>query len=131
MRSVGTGFLVAATAAAAGFLVVPRMILGAPLEPVMGFVQKIFYFHVPCATMLFLSTFTCAGGSIAYLFKGSEAGDRVALPFRSGRDRLQQRHVTYEEIPSLLIHYSRFPPGPQLFIHALPRGRHERAQIGL
>jgi heme exporter protein C len=59
-------------------LVVPRLILGAPLEPVMGFVQKIFYFHVPCATMLFLSTFTCAGGSIAYLFKGSEAGDRVA-----------------------------------------------------
>jgi heme exporter protein C len=78
MRSVGPGFLVAATAAAAGFLVVPRLILGAPLEPVMGFVQKIFYFHVPCATMLFLSTFTCAGGSIAYLFKGSEAGDRVA-----------------------------------------------------
>jgi heme exporter protein C len=78
MRSVGTGFLVAATVAAAGFLLVPRLILGAPLEPVMGFVQKIFYFHVPCATMLFLSTFTCAGGSIAYLFKGSEAGDRLA-----------------------------------------------------
>ena len=54
MRSVGIGFLVAATAAAAGFLVVPPLILGAPLEPVMGFVQKIFYFHVPCATMLFL-----------------------------------------------------------------------------
>src|SRR5450432_3550865 len=79
MRSVGTGFLVAATVAAAGFLLVPRLILGAPVEPVMGFVQKIFYFHVPCATMLFLSTFTCAGGSIAYLFKGSEAGDRVAV----------------------------------------------------
>jgi heme exporter protein C len=44
----------------------------------MGFVQKIFYFHVPCAIMLFLSTFTCAGGSLAYLFKGSERGDRVA-----------------------------------------------------
>jgi heme exporter protein C len=78
MRSVGAGFLVAATAAAAGFLVIPRLILAAPLEPVMGFVQKIFYFHVPCATMLFLSTFVCAGGSIAYLFKGSEAGDRLA-----------------------------------------------------
>jgi len=78
MRSVGTGFLVAATGAAAGFLLVPQLILGAPLEPVMGFVQKIFYFHVPCATMLFLSTFTCAGGSIAFLFKGSEAGDRLA-----------------------------------------------------
>jgi heme exporter protein C len=76
--SVGIGFVVAVLVAAAGFLVVPPLILGAPLEPVMGFVQKIFYFHVPCATMLFLSTFAAAGGSIAYLFKGSEAGDRVA-----------------------------------------------------
>jgi heme exporter protein C len=54
------------------------MILNAPIEPVMGFVQKIFYFHVPCAIMLFLSTFVCAGGSIAFLFKGSERGDRLA-----------------------------------------------------
>ena len=47
-------------------------------KPMMGVVQKIFYFHVPCAFMLFLSAFVCAGGSVAYLFKGSEAGDRVA-----------------------------------------------------
>jgi heme exporter protein C len=78
MRSLGIGFVAAATAAAVGFLLVPSMIVGAPLEPVMGLVQKIFYFHVPCATMLFLSTFVCAGGSVAYLFKGSEAGDRLA-----------------------------------------------------
>src|SRR3954447_2345508 len=78
MRSLGIGFVATATVAAVGFLIVPALILGAPLEPVMGLVQKIFYFHVPCATMLFLSTFVCAGGSIAYLFKGSEAGDRVA-----------------------------------------------------
>jgi heme exporter protein C len=78
MRSLGLGFVAAATAAAVGFLLVPSMIVGAPLEPVMGFVQKIFYFHVPCASMLFLSTFVCAGGSVAYLFKGSEAGDRLA-----------------------------------------------------
>jgi heme exporter protein C len=77
--SVGIGFSVALGAAAAGFLVVPKMILGAPVEPVMGFVQKIFYFHVPCAIMLFLSTFVCAGGSIAYLFKGSDKGDRLAV----------------------------------------------------
>jgi heme exporter protein C len=44
----------------------------------MGFVQKIFYFHVPCAIMLFLSTFVCAGGSLGYLFKGSERGDWIA-----------------------------------------------------
>ena len=61
-----------------GFAIIPRMILDAPLEEMMGVVQKIFYFHVPCAFMLFLSVFVCGGGSVAYLFKGSEAGDRVA-----------------------------------------------------
>jgi heme exporter protein C len=78
MRSLGTGFWIALLLAAAGFLIVPGLILDAPIEPVMGFVQKIFYFHVPCAIMLFLSTFVCAGGSIAFLFKASEAGDRLA-----------------------------------------------------
>jgi heme exporter protein C len=79
MRSPGTGFWIALLLAAAGFLIVPSLILDAPIEPVMGLVQKIFYFHVPCAIMLFLSTFVCAGGSVAYLFKGSERGDRLAL----------------------------------------------------
>src|SRR6476659_7236651 len=79
MPTVGRGFTIALLLAAAGFLIVPSLIMAAPTEPVMGFVQKIFYFHVPCAIMLFLSTFVCAGGSIAYLFKGSERGDRVAL----------------------------------------------------
>ncbi len=78
MRSLGTGFVAAAVAVVVGFLIVPTLIVGAPLEPVMGLVQKIFYFHVPCATMLFLSTFVCAGGSVAYLFRGSERGDRLA-----------------------------------------------------
>jgi heme exporter protein C len=78
-RSVGTGFTVALVLAVAGFLAVPYLIVTAPIEPVMGVVQKIFYFHVPCAIMLFLSTFVCAGGSIAFLFKGSEKGDRLAL----------------------------------------------------
>ena len=78
MRALGPGFVAATVVAAVGFLFVPGMILSAPIEPVMGFVQKIFYFHVPCATMLFLSTFACAAGSIAYLFKGSERGDWLA-----------------------------------------------------
>jgi heme exporter protein C len=79
MRSVGVGLTVTALVAAAGFLLVPQLIVAAPQEPVMGFVQKIFYFHVPCASLLFLSTFACAAGSIAFLFKGSEAGDRLAV----------------------------------------------------
>jgi heme exporter protein C len=51
----------------------------APRELTMGLVQKIFYFHVPCAWLLLLSTFVSAGGSLAFLFGGSERGDRVAL----------------------------------------------------
>jgi heme exporter protein C len=78
-RSVGAGFTVGVVLAAVGFVLVPILIMNAPIEPVMGVVQKIFYFHVPCAIMLFLSTFVCAGGSIAFLFKGSEKGDRLAL----------------------------------------------------
>jgi heme exporter protein C len=78
MRSIGAGLATTAALAVIGFLVVPGLILGAPIEPVMGVVQKIFYFHVPCAIMLFLSTFVCAGGSVAYLFRGSAQGDRIA-----------------------------------------------------
>jgi len=78
MRSLGVGLAVTAALAILGFLLVPGLILSAPIEPVMGVVQKIFYFHVPCAIMLFLSTFTCAGGSVAYLFRGSARGDRLA-----------------------------------------------------
>src|SRR5262245_26014387 len=78
MKPLSPWFIAGLVLAAAGFVVVPWMILSAPLEPVMGFVQKIFYFHVPCATMMFLSTFVAAAGSLAYLFKGSEAGDRLA-----------------------------------------------------
>jgi len=78
MPTVGRGFAVAVMTAIAGFLVVPLLIVSAPVEPVMGVVQKIFYFHVPCAIMMFLSTFVAAAGSLSYLFKGAERGDRLA-----------------------------------------------------
>jgi len=78
MRGPGRGLLAALAVAAVGFLIVPSLIAGAPVESEMGLVQKIFYFHVPCAAVMFLATFVCAGGGLAYLFKGSELGDRVA-----------------------------------------------------
>src|SRR5580692_5078559 len=78
MSTVGRGFAAAVAVAIAGFLVVPTLIVSAPIEPVMGVVQKIFYFHVPCAIMMFLSTFVAAAGSLSYLFKGAERGDRLA-----------------------------------------------------
>ncbi len=71
-------FLVGLLLTMHGFFVVPWLVANAPLEKTMGIVQKIFYFHVPCAWLLMLSTFVCAGGSLAYLFRGSERGDRLA-----------------------------------------------------
>jgi heme exporter protein C len=78
-RSSSARFLAGIAATLVGFLLVPWLVANAPLEKTMGVVQKIFYFHVPCAWLLMLSTFVCAGGSLAYLFAGSESGDRLAL----------------------------------------------------
>ena len=69
-------------ACAAGFALLLCACLAvaqAPREVTMGLVQKIFYFHVPCAWLLMLSTLVCAGGSLAFLFRDSERGDRIAL----------------------------------------------------
>jgi heme exporter protein C len=77
-RRSDASLLIALAAIAVGFLAVPFLIIGAPIEPSMGIVQKIFYFHVPCAWLLLLSTMVCAAGSIGYLFAGSERGDRLA-----------------------------------------------------
>jgi heme exporter protein C len=72
--------IVVASAVAFGLLLFACVAVArAPLEVTMGVVQKIFYFHVPCAWLLMLSTLVCAGGSLAFLFRGSERGDRVAL----------------------------------------------------
>jgi heme exporter protein C len=78
-RKSNTAFVVGLLLVLHGFFVVTLLVANAPLEKTMGIVQKIFYFHVPCAWLLMLSTFVCAAGSLAYLFRGSEPGDRVAL----------------------------------------------------
>jgi heme exporter protein C len=72
-------FAVGLAVSAVGFLALPFLIVSAPIEPTMGVIQKIFYFHAPIAWLLLLSTGVCAAGSIAYLFAGSEGGDRLAL----------------------------------------------------
>ncbi|MGF1509417.1 MAG: cytochrome c biogenesis protein CcsA [Myxococcota bacterium] len=51
--------------------------LFAPEERVMGFVQKIFYFHVPSAWMMLLSVPIMAVGAIGYLATRKPAWDRV------------------------------------------------------
>ncbi len=64
--------------ALAMFGVAPYFIMQAPLESTMGLVQKVFYFHVPVAWMMFLATFTCGFASVSYLRKGRARSDRVA-----------------------------------------------------
>lgn len=49
----------------------------APTEAVMGFVQKIFYFHVPSAWVLFLSVAVAATGSVAFLTTRAAKWDRL------------------------------------------------------
>jgi len=64
--------------ALAMFAVAPYFIAQAPYESTMGLVQKIFYFHVPAAIMMFLATFTCGITSVAYLVRGKAGSDRLA-----------------------------------------------------
>lgn len=64
--------------ALAMFGVAPYIIAQAPYESTMGLVQKIFYFHVPAAIMMFVATFTCGVASVAYLARGRAGSDRLA-----------------------------------------------------
>jgi heme exporter protein C len=72
-------FIPLAFVTAAMFVYAPFMILGAPYESTMGLVQKIFYFHVPSAMMLFLSAFVCGVASIVYLSRRTAFADQVAV----------------------------------------------------
>jgi heme exporter protein C len=72
-------YLVLVALAALGLLIAPSLILAAPRETTMGFVYKIFYYHVPSSITLFLAAFVSAYGSALYLFKGSERGDQLAV----------------------------------------------------
>ncbi|MCX6551801.1 MAG: cytochrome c biogenesis protein CcsA [Acidobacteria bacterium] len=61
------------------FALAPAVVAWAPFEQTMGLVQKIFYYHVPSAMLMFISAFVCGIASAVYLFKRSAAADRLAL----------------------------------------------------
>jgi len=50
----------------------------APTERVMGFIQKIFYFHVPAAWMMLLAAPLMAVGAVGYLITRKNGWDRVS-----------------------------------------------------
>ncbi len=49
----------------------------APPEVLMGFVQKIFYFHVPSAWCLFLGVMVACVGSVGFLARRTDRWDRL------------------------------------------------------
>ena len=61
------------------FASAPLVVANAPYEQTMGLVQKIFYYHVPSAMLMFASAFVCGIASAVFLFRRSAAADRVAL----------------------------------------------------
>ena len=78
-RTFSTTQLVLLAVVAAGFLVAPQLIVKAPNEPTMGMVQRIFYFHVPCAWQTMIGAFLAGGASAMYLFRGSLRARQVAI----------------------------------------------------
>lgn len=78
--ALGRGPVLSAIAILTGlmFLAAVYMVFfHAPTEKVMGFVQKIFYFHVPSAWNMFLGVAVAAVGSVMYLVKSTPKWDRI------------------------------------------------------
>jgi heme exporter protein C len=65
--------------AAVMFAVAPFLIDAAPYESEMGLIQRIFYFHVPSAAVMFTSAFVCGIASARFLANRSPRADALAL----------------------------------------------------
>ncbi len=79
--SLVTGAFVATVALTAALFLVAlwQIFMVAPVEAVMGIVQKIFYFHVPSAYVMYLGAGACFLGSAWYLATGRLEGDAIAM----------------------------------------------------
>ena len=64
--------------AAAMFAAAPFLIDAAPYESTMGLIQRIFYFHVPAAMVMFVSAFVCGISSVRFLAKRTPGSDATA-----------------------------------------------------
>src|SRR3954447_24696699 len=80
-------FAVLLAVSAVGFLAVPFLIVSAPVEPTMGIIQKIFYFHAPIAWLLLLSTGVCAAGGRGGGVWGAVASSLLAAGWGGGARR--------------------------------------------
>ncbi len=67
-----------ALVAMALFAVAPAIVAQTPVESTMGLVQKIFYYHVPSAMVMFIAASVCGVASAVYLFRARPGADRLA-----------------------------------------------------
>ncbi len=71
--------ILCALGAAVAFIALPHLVfVRAPIAYELFFNQKIFYYHVPAAWVMFLSVFVCGGASIGFLVTRQPAWDDVA-----------------------------------------------------
>lgn len=71
-------FVIACVIAAALIVATLNFVfLKAPTERTMGIVQKIFYFHVPSATAMYVGAIACFVGSIGYILRPSDLWDAI------------------------------------------------------
>lgn len=77
-RYSGIFYALAAITAAMFVVEIFFVFLRAPIEARMGIVQKVFYFHVPSAYAFYLGAGACFAGSMAYLFRPTDARDAFA-----------------------------------------------------
>jgi heme exporter protein C len=77
MRGIPT-YLFALAAAALFFFLPWQVLTKAPLDYQLYISQKIFYYHVPAATMMFVAVFVCGVASILFLWKRDPRFDDVA-----------------------------------------------------
>jgi heme exporter protein C len=77
MRGIPTYLF--ALAAAVLFVFLPwQVLMKTPLDYQLYISQKIFYYHVPAATMMFVAVFVCGIASIFFLWKRDPRFDDVA-----------------------------------------------------
>jgi len=60
------------------FATAPFLVWRASIEPEMGIVQKIFYYHVSAAWVTLMSAVICGGASLIFLFRRGRAWDALA-----------------------------------------------------
>ena len=82
-QRLGAGTIAFAIAAAIAAIGLPytiwQVFYGTPLEEQLFFNQKIFYYHVPHAMLMFATVFVCGIASFGYLRNRKGSWDDVAL----------------------------------------------------